>query len=182
MSLIDNDNAKAALITRRSRNKYVRHLLRLLTWSEIRHGYRVTAYYVNTKHNILNDTISRVFDPRSATNITDTQRVVDGLYPGLTYEPLDTLFDYLTDATNILSSHLLPEDVAERRSPTAILDASYSGTTTNETCYNRVLPQDTEAPAIDGVGFEHCGGILQLARAFEAHGARPTYTVRSFVW
>ena len=58
-SLIDNDNANVAFNTRRSRNRYVRYLLLVLTALEFRYKFRLVAYYVNTHSNWLLDGIGR---------------------------------------------------------------------------------------------------------------------------
>ena len=48
-SLIDNDNSKETITTRRSRNRYVRYLLLVLVALEFRYKFRLVAYFAGTK-------------------------------------------------------------------------------------------------------------------------------------
>ena len=94
VAITDNDNCRWAINRRRSRNRYARYLLQILTLLEVKYRFRLVAYYVNTHNNVLNDTISRVFDAASDSAIEDTQEVIDKMVTGLEYESLDEMITF----------------------------------------------------------------------------------------
>ena len=108
VAVIDNDNARRAINRRKSRNRYARYLLAILTLLEVKYKFRIVAYYVNTENNLLNDTISRVFEPDSATAIVDTQRVIDTMATGLRWEPLTEILDFFTSDEHAMITFSLP--------------------------------------------------------------------------
>jgi len=144
---------------------------------ECRFKFRLIALYINTHHNGLNDTISRRFDPRSSTAIEDTQVVIDDLVSGLTYEPLERMFRFLTSGDSVMVSYRIPQDpsdalVASFLTPFGALrpvtlaggvfcDCDEPLPGTGDLSPPSPVPTPFFTPA--GV-FEHCGGILRWSR------------------
>ena len=132
MAVTDNDNCRFAINRRKSRNRYARYLLQILTLLEVKFRFRLVAYYVNTLNNVLNDTISRVFDAASASAIEDTQEVIDKMVSGLEYESLDEMLTFFTNPENAMMHYALPGDSEEARAatppdPVRTADQSHGG-------------------------------------------------------
>ena len=112
-SLIDNDNAKEAVNSRRSSNRYVRYLLLVLAALEFRFKFRLVAYYVSTTANWLLDGIGR-FD-RFANHSDDEVKemiqleLIDPHVPGLVFEELTSLLTFFTSGETVLKSFALPD-------------------------------------------------------------------------
>ena len=175
VAVIDNDNARHAINSRKSKNRYARYLLRILTLLEVKYKFRVVAYYVNTHHNVLNDTISRVFDTTitRATAIADTQVVIDTMVTGLRWEELDDMLGFLTADQTAMVTFALPCD--SERAPAAGLLTPFGARWRSIGAAPTAPPAMRELPMGFGGGtgsvFEHCGGLLQLSRALVAGGA-----------
>ena len=56
----DNSNVKGWLTTRRSGNRFVRFLLRLLPRMEGQHRFQTIAVYIRTEHNVFSDDLTRL--------------------------------------------------------------------------------------------------------------------------
>ena len=79
---------------RASGHPFVRYLSLLLARLEHRHGFMTYAYYVNTKHNVLADDLSRLYLEVSREEL---QQRVDELHPGLVRVARTALLDFLLD-------------------------------------------------------------------------------------
>jgi hypothetical protein len=75
-AMIDNEGARIALTTRRSRNRYVRYLLLVLSRLEFQYKFKVVAFYVNTKTNWFLDYIGRDLDLDAPDALDTLQREV----------------------------------------------------------------------------------------------------------
>ena len=162
VAVTDNDNCQWAINRRRSRNRYARYLLQILTLLEVKFRFRLVAYYVNTHNNVLNDTISRVFDAASATAIEDTQEVIDKMVTGLEYESLDEMITFFTSSENAMMHYALPGDSAETRAATLLTPFGHRSRAA-VVAGARPAPRFTRQ-AMPTV-FEHCCSTAQVAWA-----------------
>lgn len=111
-AMIDNEGARIALTTRRSRNRYVRYLLLVLSRLEFQYKFKVVAFYVNTKTNWFLDYIGRDLDLDAPDALDTLQReLLDVHWPGLVYEPLDSLLRFFTRGESVMNTFALPDDV-----------------------------------------------------------------------
>eukprot|EP00971_Amphidinium_carterae_P343457 6483214-Amphidinium_carterae.1 len=62
VNVTDNSVVMRWIRHRCSRNRLARHLLRLLSHSELRGGFRLTSTYIRTYHNVTADDLTRVAD------------------------------------------------------------------------------------------------------------------------
>jgi site-specific DNA-cytosine methylase len=112
-SIIDNDNANIAINTRRSRNRYVRYLLLILTALEFKYKFRLVAYYVNTHSNWLLDGIGRFerFRDRSDDEVREMiqSELIDAHVPGLVFESLSTLLAFFTSGATVMRTFAIPD-------------------------------------------------------------------------
>ena len=112
-SLIDNDNSKEVITTRRSTNRYVRYLLLVLVALEFRYKFRLVAYFVGTKANWLLDGIGRFerFQDRTDDEVRTMiqEELIDVHVPGLQFEPLTKLLKFFTEGGSVLTSFALPD-------------------------------------------------------------------------
>ena len=112
-SIIDNDNANIAINTRRSRNRYVRYLLFILTALEFKYKFRMVAYYVNTHSNWLLDGIGRFerFHDRPDDEVREMiqRELIDAHAPGLVFESLSTLLGFFTSGETVMRTFALPD-------------------------------------------------------------------------
>ena len=112
-SLIDNDNAKEAINSRRSSIRYVRYLLLVLAALEFRFKFRLVAYYVSTTANWLLDGIGRFdrFADHSDEEVKEMIQLelIDPHVPGLVFEELTSLLTFFTSGETVLKSFALPD-------------------------------------------------------------------------
>ena len=66
----DNSNVNGWLTTRRSGNRYVRFLLRLLLRMEGQHRFQTIAGYIRTEHNAFADDLTRLPLPETTRMLT----------------------------------------------------------------------------------------------------------------
>ena len=69
--ITDNTQVKAAINTGRSRNKLMMKWLRLIFWESIQNNFEIQSVYINTKVNIVCDSLSRLDKFKSIARIRD---------------------------------------------------------------------------------------------------------------
>ena len=165
-AMIDNEGARIALSTRRSRNRYVRYLLLVLGRLEFEYKFRVVAYYANTKTNWFLDYIGRDLDLDAPGALETLQReLIDQHCPGFVYEPLDTLLRFFTSGGSVLRSfevpgELFPEQVERHLLADALPEPKPP-----------LLSRDEISELLAGCHFgEICAGTGVLGRTFASHG------------
>ena len=86
----DNDNMAIALEKGRSDNRCCNYLIKILRLLQATYHFDVRAVYIWTHHNLLADTISRVFDDASKMGLEaeDVERYMAENYPKFTRTPL----------------------------------------------------------------------------------------------
>ena len=178
-ALIDNDNANVAFGTRKSKSRYVRWLLLILTALEFRFKFRLVGYYVNTHSNWLLDGIGRydIFEDLSDSDAqAELQKeLIDRYLPGFTFEEMTTLLDFFAKGSSVEKSFALPDgslDVGVELSQEPLNSCQVDPTDTNTLV-------STAAALDDGrVGFgEVCAG----SGAFSAAAERQNVPVLFFI-
>ena len=111
-ALIDNDNANIAFGTRKSKSRYVRWLLLILTALEFRLKFRLVEYYANTHSNWLLDRIGRydIFEDLSDSEAQAElqNELMDRYLPGFTFEEMTALLDFFSKGASVEKSFVLP--------------------------------------------------------------------------
>ena len=67
----DSTTVMAALNTGRSGSPEIMHYVRRLFWLSVKHNFHFNSVYINTKHNIICDALSRLDDPGSTSRIAE---------------------------------------------------------------------------------------------------------------
>jgi hypothetical protein len=165
-AMIDNEGARIALSTRRSRNRYVRYLLLVLGRLEFEYKFRVVAYYVNTKTNWFLDYIGRDLDLEAPDALDTLQRdLIDQHCPGFVYEPLDTLLRFFSSGGSVLRSFEVPGELFPE-----LVELHHLAVARPE-APPPLLPRDEISDLLSGCRFgEICAGTGVLGRTFATHG------------
>jgi site-specific DNA-cytosine methylase len=176
-SLIDNDNSKEAITSRRSSNRYVRYLLLVLIALEFKFKFRLVAYFVGTKANWLLDGIGRFerFQDRSDDEVQAMiqAELIDVHVPGLTFEPLTKLLDFFTSGDSVLSSFALPDGSVDHIASKYSISESM-GSEPDE--WPQSTMTESEALEVGRVGFGGvCSGIEALELAHRKKGVPTSF-------
>ena len=67
----DNTQVQAALNTGRSKNKTTMGWLRLIFWESVKYNFEVSSVYINTKNNVICDSLSRLSSFKNIARIRD---------------------------------------------------------------------------------------------------------------
>ena len=67
----DNTQVQAALNTGRSRNKTTMGWLRLIFWESVKYNFEISSVYINTRDNIICDSLSRLTSFKNIARIRD---------------------------------------------------------------------------------------------------------------
>ena len=176
-SLIDNDNSKEAINSRRSSNRYVRYLLLVLVALEFRYKFRLVAYFVGTKANWLLDGIGRFerFKDRTDDEVRSMiqEELIDVHVPGLQFEPLTKLLKFFTEGESVLSSFALPDGSVDHIAAKYKLNEVPVGEA--EPWVEQSLSME-DALALGRVGFGGvCSGIEALELAHRKKGVPTSF-------
>ena len=180
-SIIDNDNSKEAITTRRSRNRYVRYLLLVLVALEFRYKFRLVAYFVGTKANWLLDGIGRFerFQDRTDDEVRAMiqEELIDVHVPGLEFEPLTKLLKFFTEGGSVLTSFALPDGSVDHIAAKYTLSKSSSVET--KAWSDQTLSFD-DALELGRVGFGGlCSGVESLELAYRKKGVGTAFFIES---
>ena len=176
-SLIDNDNSKEVITTRRSTNRYVRYLLLVLVALEFRYKFRLVAYFVGTKANWLLDGIGRFerFQDRTDDEVRTMiqEELIDVHVPGLQFEPLTKLLKFFTEGGSVLTSFALPDGSVDHIASKYTLSKPSSVKT--ESWSDQTLSFD-DALDLGRVGFGGlCSGVESLELAYRKKGVSTAF-------
>ena len=164
---VDSDNARRAINKKKSSNRYVRYLLKLLTRLEMRFDFRLVAYYINTKDNKGPDYLGR--DEIVAFQLPGwearAREIIEEFAPGFELMELDRLLKFLTSGPDVMRSYELPfeTDAEERRLPSSLAKPWADTETETESA--------SEGPSIRFV--EGCAGKGTLTLAAQRLGVEP---------
>ena len=176
-----NQNVVQVMKTRRSKNRYVRYLLAIITRCEIEHKFMLLAFYINTHlafyinthHNHPADDISREFGKWLHLGYDVAVAKMQEHFPEyahLRHEPMNALRGHLSDERHALRSFAFP---AEAEDPNSLA---------HQLAQARCSPspwarlQEARGPGGPGAGtvavVEIRAGLGRLAAAMEAIGFR----------
>ena len=162
IALIDNDNAKCAIRSRTSRNRYVRYLLMVIAVYEHIYKFKLVAYYVGTKNNWMPDFIGRDADlevPKAGAVARLQAELIDPFLPGFKFIELGRLLRFFATGDAVMKSFALPG--GETDGYDVGFEAGGGGDATHE------LSAEIREQLLAGYSFgELCAGTLALSRAF----------------
>jgi hypothetical protein len=174
----DNQNVVRAMETRRSRNRYVRYLLAIITRCEIEHKFMPLVFYINTHHNHPADDISREFGKWLPLGydaaVAKMQEYLTQHFPQYAHfrhEPMQELLEHLTAENHALRSFALPAEAADPNSlayqlgQARLAPSPWSGAA-------KTTQQRPRVGAGVAAVVELRAGLGQLAAAMESLGAR----------
>ena len=174
----DNQNVVRAMETRRSRNRYVRYLLAIITRCEIEHKFMLLVFYINTHHNHPADDISREFGKWLPLGydaaVAKMQEYLTQHFPQYAHfrhEPMQKLLGHLAAENHALRSFALPAEAADPNSlayqlgQARLAPSPWSGAA-------KMTQQRPRVGAGVVAVVELRAGLGQLAAAMESLGAR----------
>ena len=161
-SAVDSDNARIGISKRRSKNRYVRYLLRILTRLELKWDFRLLPYYINTKANRAPDYLGReaIIAERGDGWKQRAQDIINEHEPGFTLRPLDKLLEFFTRGPSVMRTYALPDD--SESSPAHQMVLQYGQWPT--------AAPAAASEALPGYFVEGCAGKGTLSEVTEGEG------------